>query len=382
MGLPVNGMQSTGKAITIVIVDDDCTSLVMIEKLLQREGYTTLVATEGEGVLDLVLRKHPDLVLLDVNLPGISGQEVCRQLKENVLTSEVPVLFLSAETGLQCKIDCFDSGGQDYITKPFEPLEVLVRVRTHLRLRQAQNMYIRILSSKIDDISKAQTVFQPIDPSEIPDANCAVHFQQFGETGGDLYDIIKAGEELYDYITADVCGHTSGLALATAALKTMLIQNCTPMNSPADVLTMVNKVIPSVLVEGQYVSFSWVRINRVAKKAYVFNAGQPPVIYIPAQGSIQKIDKTGDIVGIFSEVRFEHTEINVKTGDRFALYSDGLIEITKGKLTGRNNGIKKLIELCEESKNESKQNIIKRMISSVYLEQMPEDNIVAMIAEV
>jgi DNA-binding response OmpR family regulator len=112
MGLPVKEAQHNEKIFTIVVVDDDCTSLVMIEKLLQREGYITYVATEGEGVLELALKKKPDLFILDVNLPGISGQDVCRQLKENVLTSDIPVLFLSAETDIQCKINCLMPGGR------------------------------------------------------------------------------------------------------------------------------------------------------------------------------------------------------------------------------------------------------------------------------
>ncbi|HEX2956719.1 MAG TPA: SpoIIE family protein phosphatase, partial [Chitinispirillaceae bacterium] len=370
-------LKNSEMSFTIFIVDDDYTSLIMIEKLLQREGYITFAANEGEVVLNEVINKKPDLVLLDVNLPGISGQEVCRRLKDNVLTQEIPVLFLSAETDLQCKIDCFDAGGQDYITKPFEPLEVLVRVRTHLRLRQAQKMYVKILSSKINDISKAQQVFLPTDPAQLPDSRCAVHFQPLGDAGGDLYDIIQVSDDLYDYITADVCGHTIGLALATAALKTLLVQNCTPVNSPADVLSIINKVIPSVLSEGQYISVSWVRVNRRTKKAYVYIAGQPPVLYIPARGDVQKIDKSGDIIGIFPDVKFEHADVDVKRGDRFVLYSDGFIEFSKNKSAGRSAGIEKLMDLCENHRSDSIHIIVQEMVSSIYREQVPDDDMVA-----
>lgn len=375
-------LKNNEMSFSLFIVDDDVTSLMMIEKLLQREGYITFVATAGEVVLDEVIKKKPDLVLLDVNLPGISGQEVCKRLKDNALTQEIPVLFLSAETDIQCKIDCFDVGGQDYITKPFEPLEVLVRVRTHLRLRQAQKMYLNILSSKINEISKAQQVFLPTDPAQLPDSKCAVHFKPLGDAGGDLYDIIKVSEDLFDYITADICGHTIGLALATAALKTLLVQNCTTVNSPADVLAIINKVIPSVLSEGQYISISWVRVNRRTKKAYVYNAGQPPVIYIPSQGPVQKIEKSGDLIGIFPDVKFEHADIDVKKGDRFILYSDGFVELTANKSSGRNAGIAKLMELCENYRSDSIQGLVQNMVAAVYLEHVPDDDMVAIVIEV
>jgi sigma-B regulation protein RsbU (phosphoserine phosphatase) len=382
MDIPVDVLKNNNMSFTLFIVDDDCTSLVMIEKLLQREGYNTFVATEGEVVLDEVINKKPDLVLLDVNLPGISGQEVCKRLKDNVLTQEIPVLFLSAETDLQCKIDCFDVGGQDYITKPFEPLEVLVRVRTHLRLRQAQKMYVNILSSKINEISRAQQVFLPTDPAQLPDSRCAVHFKPLGDAGGDLYDIIKVSEDLYDYITADICGHNIGLALATAALKTLLVQNCTTVNSPADVLAIINKVIPSVLSEGQYISISWVRVNRRMKRAHVYNAGQPPVIYIPMQGPVQKFEKSGDLIGIFPDVKFEHSVIDIKSGDRFVLYSDGFIELTNNKTVERSAGIAKLMELCEKCRSDSLQGLIQNMVAAVYLEHVPEDDMVAIAIEI
>jgi phosphoserine phosphatase RsbU/P len=335
--------------VTILIVDDDLMSVMILENMLKHEGFKTLSTLSGSFAIPIAERKQPDLILLDLNLPGERGTDICRKLKSTPMTSEIPVLFLSADSTVSSKIECFDAGGLDYITKPFELREVLARVNTHLRLQQTQKALTKLLSSKISEISQAQQALLPSKPSEIPDAKFAVVYQQLTDAGGDFYDVIKTGEGIYDYITADVCGHDHSIAFVTAALKTLFIQNIGPQIDPADVLNIVNKVLPSILKSGQFVGVSWVRVNRMTNKALIVNAGQPPVVYISRNGEIKTINVTGDIVGIFKNVVFEQIEIGVEAGDRFILCSDGIVEADGKNSEARTNGIKKLLNVCHEN---------------------------------
>lgn len=375
-------MRSSGSdySFKILIIDDDVTSLIMLEKLLQREAYKTLVSTDGGETCMLAEQKHPDLILLDVNLPGERGPDICRRLKSNPATSEIPVLFLSVESDISSKVECFEAGGLDYITKPYEPREVLARVKTHLRLRQAQKLLVKMFSAKINDISKAQQALLP--PEQMQSSDFSVHYRQLSGAGGDLYDVIKVGEDIYDYITADVSGHDLGIALVTAALKSLLVQNCTTLNTPAEIISIVNKVLPSVLCQDQFVCISWIRLNRATGKAVVLNAGQPPVIYIPVNSPVQKLEISGDIVGIFENVIFEQKTMLVEKGDRFLLYSDGLIE-TKGKK--QNNGeetVSLLMNICEEKRTQKPSELIQTLISRLFTQQEPEDDLVVLAVEV
>ncbi|MBT4140060.1 MAG: response regulator, partial [Candidatus Latescibacteria bacterium] len=103
--------------------------------------YNVLVATSGETALDLVTRIEPDLILLDVMMPGIDGFETCRRLKTNVNTQDIPVIFLTARSELDGVLEGFQAGGIDYISKPFQKEEVLIRIRTHLeRTRMAKEL--------------------------------------------------------------------------------------------------------------------------------------------------------------------------------------------------------------------------------------------------
>ncbi len=335
----------------ILIIDDDPASLITIEDLLHSQGYKTISTSIGSNAYSIAKSKQPDLILIDINLSGERGSEICKKLKKNPTTSEIPVLFLSVEADVASKIECFEAGGQDYITKPFEPHEMLLRIRTHLRLQQTQKALIKVLSSKINEVTKAQKILLPPNPSELPDAKFEVFFKQLSDAGGDFYDVLKNGDDIFDYITADICGHDLSCAFVTAALKSLFVQNNIPHLTPAEILNIVNKVIPSVLQNGQFICVTWIRINRLSKKALIVNAGQPPVIFLPLGKEGQKINITGDLIGVFENVIFEQIEIEIKSGDRFLLYSDGIVESNGKSPALRENALKQLICICNQTRD-------------------------------
>jgi len=123
---------------TILVVDDDPASVGALLECLRREAYRVLVAQDGPSGIERAGYARPDLILLDVMMPGMTGFEACRRLKGNADTMDIPVLFLSALSDTSEKLEAFDAGAVDYLTKPFQYEEVLARVRTHLRLRACE----------------------------------------------------------------------------------------------------------------------------------------------------------------------------------------------------------------------------------------------------
>jgi DNA-binding NtrC family response regulator len=122
----------------IMVVEDTQASLRLLADLLTKHGYCVRPASDGSLALKSVAAKTPDLILLDVSMPGMDGYEVCRRLKADERSRRVPIIFISAYSETGQKVKGFDAGGVDYITKPFEPEEVLARVRTQLRLGEAE----------------------------------------------------------------------------------------------------------------------------------------------------------------------------------------------------------------------------------------------------
>jgi signal transduction histidine kinase len=148
------------QALTILIVDDNPANIEVLSETLTSNGFQIAVALDGETALEQVEFYQPDLILLDIMMPGIDGFETCRQLKRKDLTCDVPVIFMTALSDMDNKVQGFSLGAVDYITKPFRQEEVLARVQSHLQLRnlattlEAQN---NLLQDEIAKRERAET---------------------------------------------------------------------------------------------------------------------------------------------------------------------------------------------------------------------------------
>lgn len=139
----------------VMIVDDNLDNLRVLENILSAEGHEVLAAIGGAVALQAAARHHPDLILLDIMMPEMDGYEVCRRLKADPATADIPILFLSALTEIEEKIQAFEAGAVDYITKPFAEKEVMARVRTHLRLRRMELKLQEEVNQAVKDKTKA-----------------------------------------------------------------------------------------------------------------------------------------------------------------------------------------------------------------------------------
>lgn len=123
----------------ILIVDDKPENLKILVSMLSRQGYQVRPAINGHLALTAAAENPPDLILLDINMPELNGYQVCQHLKENSVTADIPVIFISALDETADKIEAFKVGGVDYITKPFQIEEVVARVENHLTIQKLQN---------------------------------------------------------------------------------------------------------------------------------------------------------------------------------------------------------------------------------------------------
>ena len=128
-------MTDSNDQATIVVVDDTPPNLKLLDEMLNTAGYRVLSFTRGEHALTAISKNIPDLILLDINMPGLNGYQVCEKLKADKHLQEIPVLFISAYTEVEEKLKAFQVGGVDYVTKPFQEAEVLARIATHLEIR-------------------------------------------------------------------------------------------------------------------------------------------------------------------------------------------------------------------------------------------------------
>jgi signal transduction histidine kinase len=125
---------SLAKPMRILLVDDNPNNLKVLSEAIQRHGWKALMATDGESAIEQAEYAHPDLILLDVMMPGIDGFETCRRLKANSIAQNIPVIFMTALSDATDKVKGLEIGAVDYITKPFQQEEVIARLKLHLKL--------------------------------------------------------------------------------------------------------------------------------------------------------------------------------------------------------------------------------------------------------
>jgi len=123
---------------TLLIIDDEAANIQVISNFLETQGIEIMMAKNGVDGISRAKKGQPDLILLDIRMPGMDGYEVCHQLKSDESTREIPIIFMTGLTELDDKLKAFAVGGVDYITKPFQESELLARVSVHLQLSNLQ----------------------------------------------------------------------------------------------------------------------------------------------------------------------------------------------------------------------------------------------------
>jgi PAS domain S-box-containing protein len=142
------------RAADILVVDDTIASLQMLTEILTKTGYKVRPVEDPQWALEAALAQPPTLILLDVRMPEMSGFDVCRRLKQDERTCEVPVIFVSALDEVRDRVQGFEVGGVDFITKPVQEAEVLARVKTHLQLRDTQLYLEELVAERTAELEK------------------------------------------------------------------------------------------------------------------------------------------------------------------------------------------------------------------------------------
>ena len=128
--------KGSARRLAVLVIDDDAKNLAILSEYLKGSDLSILVAEDGSSGVERAHYAHPDLILLDVLLPGLDGYAVCRLLKADPSTADIPVIFMTALSETEFMMQGFEAGGVDYVTKPFRREEVLARVDVHLKIAE------------------------------------------------------------------------------------------------------------------------------------------------------------------------------------------------------------------------------------------------------
>ena len=313
----------------ILIVDDTPLNIGVISGAL-KDSYKTKVATNGEKAIALAsAEEKPDLILLDIMMPGMDGYEVCSRLKADPATSEIPVIFLTGQTSAEDETRGFEVGAVDYVHKPFSPAVVKARVRSHILLREARAQLASQLLALNTELEMARQIQLSILPHSIPKLaglDIAAHYLPMTSVAGDFYDFIQIDDKHIGILIADVSGHGLPSALIASMLQVALTGQADHATEPAKVLLGLNRALCGKFTQN-FVTAAYIYVDLESNLMRYAGAGHPPMLqWRNSTGKAAQVLENGLVLGLIEEASYEALEFLLEPGDRYVLYTDGILE--------------------------------------------------------
>jgi sigma-B regulation protein RsbU (phosphoserine phosphatase) len=337
-------MAQGGDKPKILIVDDTPENIQILMETL-KDQYAIVAAINGEkGLKMAVAEPKPDIILLDIMMPGMDGYEVCRRLKADEQTRDIPIIFVTAKTEVEDETLGFELGAVDYITKPFSVPVVKARVKAHLDLKRLRdNEAIQrakleaVLLTLNKELAEAAEYVKFLLPHPVTEGPLKAdwRFEPSATLGGDALGYHWLDENSFAIYLVDVCGHGVGAALHSVSVLNVIrsenLQN-TDFRRPDKVLEGLNSVFPMENHRGMYFTIWYGVYNRVSRLLTYASGGHPPALLIEdAPGKAAKLRelRTPNLfIGGLEGMNFDCDQVVIKAPARLYVFSDGVYEIT------------------------------------------------------
>jgi len=358
-------MEKASEKTRIMIIDDTVENLSLLNKLLSEQGYEVSLFPKAELAMQAVELNTPDLILLDINMPGMNGFEFCERIKKNEKYQEIPIIFLSAMQNIKDKLNAFQTGGIDYITKPFQFDEVLIRVKTHIKMRlqqqQLEENYHKLqelekrvekrtvelevsnkaLEESLTKLQKDEEAGRLVQFKMLPKNNIAIGDYKFEYClrpslymSGDFVDYFDINEDYAAFYITDVSGHGAASAFVTFLLKSF-VNSCRDnyyakhddiIINPAALLSKFNKSLHKEKLE-KYITLFYGVLVKNENKLLFANGGHFPFPFLCHDGEVEWLAEKSTPVGMFGFSKYNNVHLTLPDNFTFTIFSDGILEI-------------------------------------------------------
>lgn len=351
----------------VLVVDDLRANVQLLEKVLQGE-YQVSVAFDGESALRSIADASPDLVLLDIMMPGLDGYEVLRRLRADPATYELPVMFLSALEDAANKAKGFELGANDYLGKPFELLEVKARVRSLLRARAWSEAVRETMDRELAVARSIQVGILPRDLSPVTletGLDVAARLEPAQQVGGDLYVALRTAPDEVFVAVGDVSGKGIPASLFMAVTVTLLRTLARQGLSPHEVLARVNDELVEQNAGDLFVTLVCARIALGSGRAEVASAGHPaPILVAPGTSPRRPFTTSGLVAGFRAGEAYESDVGTLAPGEMLVFFSDGIPEAWSA--SGEAFGQERLVDLLATKAGHEAREVVDAVIDAVH----------------
>lgn len=358
----------SNKKSLILIVDDTTKNIQVLGNMLRSKGYNISIAISGKEALVSVKAKSPDLILLDIQMPEMDGFEVCKILKSNPDTKDIPVLFLTAVTDPEKLVYGFELGAVDYITKPFNPAELYARVATHLEIKISRETLLELYNKINNDLNVATKTQASLIANKFPLSNFfrfSSFYKPYFKIGGDLIayeDYPSDTDQRIDLLFGDISGHGVSAALMSGIILLAFKIASTKETTPAQGLSIINQLIASLIAPyffcGVYIKYF---VHR--GELHYSYAGHHPIVSIEEKEVID-LSGRGSILALNPNAKFNNYTFKLKKGNKLLLYSDGMFEVFDSNR--RLYGLDRLNETITNLKNKSGKDCLDELYENIH----------------
>jgi sigma-B regulation protein RsbU (phosphoserine phosphatase) len=317
---------------SLLIVDDDLSARALLRRFLTPHGFDITDVEDGTQALTLLRRQRFDLVLLDVEMPGLGGLEVLRALRQIYPPAELPVMMATVRDHASDIVEALNCGANDYVTKPFNLPVVLARVRTQHSLKQAHEDLAQAncrMRQELEAAARVQETLLPATLPRLPGVEFAWFYQPCAELAGDLLGLVALDDRRACLYILDVVHHGVKAALLAVMINRVLsrlVADSGAAASPVEMAAQLNREFPWDSRTEQFFTLMLGVLDREAGRFHFVSAGQPGPLHLPHAGPPDLLRVPGVPIGLGDGSYEEHC-LSLGKGDRLYLYSDGVFEV-------------------------------------------------------
>ena len=329
----------------VLVVDDEASIRDILSFYLKRAGYQVLTAVHGVQAIEEMGRMRPDLIISDLRMPEMPGDELCKRVKSDPATRDIYFIILAALDGSASRIGGLSLGADDMIPKPFHAQEVLAKVDSTFRLIamqkeiKRQNKELTAFQERVREEMELAAALQmgllPKLPGETPCSRYTHRYLPAEGIGGDIYAILPLPDGSTAMMIADVSGHGVTAALISAMVKTSFENQVRLGGEPLAWAHGMNEDLCRSTLAEQFATAWLGRMDPLKNRICYVVAGHcaPLRIVRGARGGLQRSEVLrgkGFMLGLDSQLPFMEHEAEFLPEDRLVLYTDGLVEVERG----------------------------------------------------
>ena len=313
----------------ILIADDQPDLLGALELLLKGQGIDYDTVTSPEAALHALRSRPFDLVLMDLNYTGdtTSGREGIDLLaRVQALDRLLPVVVMTGWGSVDLAVEAMRRGVRDFVQKPWDNAHLLATLRQEIENGRARR---REDAAEQRELAEALKIQQRLLPQQVPQIDgweIAASWQPASGVGGDCFDAIRFDQSRLALTIADVVGKGIPAALLMSNLQAAVRAFASEAVDPSALCHQVNRILCGNIAEGRFISFFYCVLDAAAGVLTYTNAGHYLPILVHADGSIERLDAGGPVLGVLADAEYEQAHVTVSAGDRIVLFTDGLTE--------------------------------------------------------